>query len=377
MRFHTTQNGTLASQGSDPAHGPRSRGREDERGTMAVLMGLVIVLVFGFGALAVDIGSGLVTKAELQNTSDAATLATAYELGVIYRELGRSTSYKTYTLTSADEARLLAKAAEFAGANSAGGKSVSVRAADLVYGTYDGATGEITPSKTGVRAVSLVSRRDDQANGALPAILAGVLGVNSIPVRAQSAAALTALGTLDAGKSDIPVGISQYWFDSGSCDAGDNSIKFFPTGSLDGCAGWHTYTEWPASASRLNKILDDLEDGTFSSPETTAGEDSYNFTGGTLASRFSDMKSLYDAKKNDAGNWTVTVPVYQASDCSNPTGAIVIAGFARATIYEVTDAPEKTISAHVECGIFDSSDLGDGGGANDYGTLIASPLMIQ
>lgn len=355
----------------------RPGARDGERGAIALLMALTLVLVIGFASLAIDIGSALVTKAELENAADAATLAATHELGEIYRELGRSTSYKTYTLTSEDEARLLAKATDFAGQNTAGSMAVGIRGVDLVYGTYDVATGEITPTKTGVRAVSLITRRDSDANGELPAILAGVLGIQSIPVRAQSAAALTALGTLDAGKGDIPVGISQYWFDSGSCEAGDNTIRFYPTGSLDGCAGWHTFTESPASASRLGKVLNGLEDGSFSSPETTAGDTSYNFTGGTVASRFSDMQELYDAKKDADGNWTVTIPVYQSSDCSNPSGPLLIVGFARATIFEVLDAPTKTISAHVECGIFDAGELGDGGGSGDYGTLVASPLMIQ
>ncbi|MFN2428232.1 MAG: hypothetical protein ABR587_17490, partial [Candidatus Binatia bacterium] len=103
----------------------------------------------------------------------------------------------------------------------------------------------------------------------------------------------------------------------------------------------------------------------------------YNFTGGTVASRFSDMRSLYESKKDAAGNWTVTIPVYESSNCSNPSGPILIVGFARATIYEVVDAPENTISAHVECGIFDAGVLGEGGGANDFGTLVATPLVIQ
>lgn len=340
-------------------------------------MAVSIVALLGAGSLAIDLGSALVTKAELQNAADAATLAATRELAEIYRGLGTTTSYKNYTLTTGDQAQLLAKAAEFAALNTAGTVAVSVLADDMVTGTYDPATGDITPTNTGVRGISLVTRRDTNANGELPAILAGVLGINAIPVTASAAAGLTALGTLEAGRGEIPVGISQHWFDAGSCEAGDNSIKFFPTNSLDGCAGWHTFENSPASAARLGRVLGDLEAGTYTSPETTAGQTHFNFTGGTVASRFSDMQSLYDSKKDAAGNWTVTIPVYESSDCSNPSGPILIVGFARATVYEVVDAPAKTISAHVECGIFDAGVLGEGGGPNDFGTLVASPLMIQ
>ena len=351
--------------------------RSDERGAIGILTAVSIVALIGFASLAVDLGAAMVTKAELQNASDAATLAGTRELAQIYKGLGTGVSYKDYSLTSADRARIRAKAAQFSAANEAGKTSVSITDDDLVMGTYDSATGEISPSNTGVRAVSLRTRRDEIANGELPAALATVMGIQSIAIHADSAAALTPLGSLKAGKSDIPVGISQYWFDSGSCEAGDNSIRFYPTGSLEGCAGWHTYTDWPASAARLGRIIDGLEDGTFTSPETVANETSYNFTGGTVASRIRDLKDLYDAKKDGAGNWTVNIPVYASSDCSNPHGAMLIAGFARATVYQVTTAPTNTVMARVECGIFDAGDLGDGGGGDDFGTLVASPVVIQ
>ncbi len=358
----------------------RSAVPEDERGqrgTVAILMAATIVAVIGAASFAIDIGAALVAKAELQNASDAGTLAAAHELGEIYRGLGSNVSYKDYDLTSGDQSRIRAKAAQFSMANQAGQTSVSIVDEDVSMGTYDPATGEVTEATKGVRAVELTTRRDGIANGELPVALARVWGIRSIPIRAGSAAALTPLGTLDAGKSGIPIGISQYWFDSGSCESGDNSIKFYPTGSLEGCAGWHTYTDGPSNAALLGRIIGGLEDGSFSSPETTASETAYNFIGGAVAARFDDLRSLYDSKKDGAGNWTVNIPVYESPDCSNPNGSIVIAGFARATVYEVTTAPSQAISARVECGIFDIGDLGNGGGGNDFGTLVASPVMIQ
>jgi Flp pilus assembly protein TadG len=356
---------------------PASPERSGERGSVGILMALCLVALIGAASLAVDLGAAFVTKAELQNASDAGTLAGARELAQIYKELGSGVSYKDYTLTSTDQARIRATASELSLANKAAQTSVSIVDSDVVMGTYDPATGEITPTNTGVRAVSLRTRRDDVANGEMPVALARVMGIESIAIRADSAAALTPLGTLKAGKGDVPIGISQHWFDSGSCESGDNSIRFYPTGSLEGCAGWHTYTDSPASAARLGRIIEGLENGSFQSPETVAEETSYNFTGGTVASRVSDLTELYDAKKDGAGDWTVNIPVYASSDCSNPTGPMLITGFARATIYQVTTSPTNTVLARVECGIFDPGDLGDGGGGNDFGTLVASPLVIE
>ncbi len=350
---------------------PTSSSRE--RGAIAIFLALTLVLILGVAAFVIDIGGGLVTRAQLQNVSDAGSLAAGRELVRIYQELPSTTNNKTYTLTSADQARIFGKAYEFAGANKAGGVAISVLEPDLIYGTYDHATGEITPTTTGVRAIKLLSRRDDTANGVVETTLGGVLGVQTLSVRASAAVGISALGTMAEGDADVPVGISSHWFDSNACGP-TSTIKFFPTGTADGCAGWHTFTESPASAARLGRILDGLRTDTYESPETTAGETSYNFTGGTVSSRFSDMKALYDARKDGNGDWSVLVPVYQDSTCNNPSGSLPIIGFARARIYQVTTAPQPTILANVECGVVTD---GAGNGPNDYGTLYASPGMIQ
>ena len=103
------------------------------------------------------------------------------------KELAPGVSYKSYTLTSTDQARIRDKASEFSLANQAGKTSVSIVNADLVMGTYDPASGEITPTNTGVRAVSLRTRRDEVANGELPVALASVMGIQSVAIRATSA----------------------------------------------------------------------------------------------------------------------------------------------------------------------------------------------
>jgi len=323
--------------------------------------------------MVVDIGIGLVTKSELQNVSDAGSLAGARELALVYKDLGAYQSYKDHTLTSTEKARIQSKMSTYAGYNSAAGVSVSVLSADIVYGTYDSSSGTVQATEQGVKAVSLKSRRDESANGVLQTTLARVLGINELGVAATSGAGLTPLGGVPSGYAEIPIGISSHWFDLHTCE-NDRNIKFYPTGNEDGCAGWHTFTDWPASASRLGGILNGLRDGSYTAPATTAGSTSYNFTGGTVSSRFSDMKALYDAKKDGNGDWLVTIPVYQDSSCANPNGSTLIIGFAKARVFGVNEAPDKEILAEVQCGIVDS---GTGNGPNDYGTLYGSPGMVQ
>lgn len=331
-------------------------------------MAVAMVGMIGVASLAIDIGSALVAKAELQNVSDAAALAGARELALYYKDnptkisqpLGGGMSIVSNT------------AQTYAALNKAGGVSITVPADDLLFGKYDPKTGAITETSTAVRLVQVTSRRDDTANGVLPTRLATVLGINNMSVRATTAAALTPIGTLKGGQGDFPIGISKEWFNSHKCGDSD-TIVLFPT-SQASCAGWHTFTTTPASASRLGTIVKGLENGTFQTPETIAGETYYNFIGGTVESRCSDLKDLFDAKKVN-GKMTAHVPVYDY-DCGNPNQSRLILGFAETEIQQVVCGNNnRRLDVKVKCGIVGDT-VGTGGGPADYGFLAESPSMV-
>ena len=146
---------------------------------------------------------------------------------------------------------------------------------------------------------------------------------------------------------------------------------------MEGCAGWHTYDE-NANASMLKKILDGLLDGDYTSPEATAGESIFDFTGGTLASAFPYMKALFDYMKthDDDGNpdtWTTSVVVYNKTDCSNPNEDLMVVGFSTVVIHTVLESPAKTIVATVKC---DNVAPGRGGGGY-YGTKGSIPNLVE
>ncbi len=56
-------------------------GRCPQRGVLAILFGLTLVLLIGFIGLAIDLGRFFVIKSELQNAMDACALAAAAQLG--------------------------------------------------------------------------------------------------------------------------------------------------------------------------------------------------------------------------------------------------------------------------------------------------------
>lgn len=339
-----------------------------ERGIVAILMAVAMVGMIGVASLAIDIGSALVAKAELQNVSDAAALAGARELALYYKS-----NPDKISLALGGGATAVTNAAQtYAALNKAGGVSISVPADDLLFGKYDPKTGAITETATAVRLVQVTSRRDDTANGVLPTRLATVLGINNMSVRATTAAALTPIGTLKGGQGDFPIGISRDWFNSHKC-GDDDKIVLFPT-SQASCAGWHTFTSTPSSATKLRTIVTNMEAGTFQSPETIAGETYYNFIGGTVESACDELKSLFDAKKVN-GKMTAHVPVYDY-DCGNPNQARLILGFAETEILQVVCGNNnRKLDVRVKCGIVGES-VGTGGGPVDYGFLAESPSMV-
>jgi hypothetical protein len=290
-----------------------------------------------------------VTQNELQNIADAGALAATRQLGVVYAGLTpEQQKDKTRSLTADEKAQMLAVLEKVAGLNKAGGKSgIVISASDISIGTWDFATKTLTPTLIRPTAVSVTARRDDNVNGPIRTFFAGVMGKSGMNVAASATAALGPLGSLAPGEGNIPVGISKRWFDEGRA-CGD-SIKFHPTGTLDGCAGWHTFKDGPANASRLTKTLTGLEENTYKSPEIIAGQTELEFSGGTLASAFDAMKSLYDANKGSDGTWDVKIPVYDSDDCSNPSGTLLIVGFATATVTQVIEAPDKQFIAEVTC----------------------------
>ncbi len=190
-------------------------------------------------------------------------------------------------------------------------------------------------------------------------------------VTAIATAALTGLGSVAPGVLEIPVGIAETRFtDPDYCD---DPIKFYPTGNYDGCGGWTTFDKNPANASTLRGILDGMEDGSYTAPGYDVGQE-VEFVGGNVASALPDLRDLYNLRKDADGNWETTVIVYEAYDCSNPSGPIRVDGFANVVITNVLAPPDgQLIEAVVDC-----ENYVDGrGGGSDFGTVGTIPALVQ
>jgi len=358
----------------------------DQHGAIAVIVGIVLVLLLGFAAFAVDLGYVMVTRNELQNAADGAALAATRQLGVIYEGL----HYGELSTYVCDQALLTGVSREVALKNIAAGKTIQINDSDVTIGKWDSSTKVFTPTLVAADAVRVRVRRDGSANGPIPTFFGKFLGRDSVEVSAVATAALTAESSINTGGLPIPVGISRYWFENMG-EFCNQPIKFYPTGDLEGCAGWHTFEESPPNANTLRNILDALMAGRYPSPEVTAYSTDLEFIGGNVATDLSNLKALFDFcrvtndpdhychdKDTSDATWTTAVVVYDYTDlsapCANPNMELPIVGFATVTITEVQAPPVgQLIMATVRC---NNAEEGRGGAGN-FGTIGTIPGLVQ
>jgi hypothetical protein len=356
------------------------------QGVIAIGLALLWVAFLGFVAMVIDLGFALVTRNQLQNITDGASLAGTRQLGRIYEGLTPS-EQQGYILTGTDQGAILAEVNAIGAENAAGGIAIHINAEDVVIGQWDGAMRQLTPTVSAPNAVQVLARRDDQANSPLTTSFARVVGTDNLKVWAQSTAALTGMSEVMAGELGAPVGVSRKWFETYGGFCGE-SIQFFPVNAPESCAGWHTFLD--ASSSLLD-ILDGLLTGAFTSPGALAGSTQFRLVKVSPASAEETVQAfqaLYDAQsicsttgsRCDTGGcsgsceWRVLVAVYDFPNCSNPTTAVTIAGFATAIFDQVQVFPDPLITGRIECGMVQPN--ARGGGPN-FGTKGSIPGLVQ
>ena len=333
--------------------------RHDERGAIAMITVISTLGIMGLLAFVIDLGQVYVARQELRNVADSAALAATRQMAEILKT--KSTLVlqdSSFTLSSSELAQVTAAAANVAIQNKVGGQNIALdTTSDVSVGVWDMATSTFGAAVPGSvpDAVQVVARRDSTSNGPVTAYFAQMMGVSSFDVSAPATAALLPVGAVPPGGIGLPIGINDEVFAAGAC--GD-SIKMYPTGTMDACAGWHTFNEG-ANANNLKDILDDLNNGSGGilpngeSPAVQVG-DQVNFIGGTISSALQKMQDLYDAKQV-GGIMEGVVLVYDGDpSCSNPNQQQTVVGFAKVTItsVQVTGNP-KEIRGQIQCEVLD------------------------
>lgn len=158
-----------------------------ERGVVSILFALLLPLLLGFGAFAVDYPFLLVARSEMQTVADAAAMAGARYLG----EGG---------VPNWDIA--IAQAQTALNRNLVAGKSITQ--ASIQVGYWDTSSNRVglqllpmSPAKTDVPAISVaISRSPGQNGGEINTVFANFFGANSLPVSVTAVSARSGPSTM-------------------------------------------------------------------------------------------------------------------------------------------------------------------------------------
>ena len=367
---------------------------KNQDGVTAVLVAIVLAMLLGFTALAVDVGYMYSTRNELQNVADAAALAGAGELGRIYLTLDMA-KQKAFNVDFNDpdpiyatyRDRIEAVVQDTASQNKAAGESINIDPEEIFIGTW---VWDATPPylNVGVNppdAVRVIARRDATINSPVATFFAKILSIfggsaDTFEASAVATAALSGPATVSEGELITPVGISDNFFEGEVGDPCLTLIEFSPTTSS--CAGWHNFFDPINAAASADKLIGFIEgykddngtdyttdddDGddwlkthfdinkavTVETTPATDGETFFEFQGGAIASLFL------------GGHYKTWVDKDTPVDSDPETTPDTIDPFDNA----------KKPAPFINLFDFNRFRDGDGYGVDSYGNLIPLPLI--
>jgi hypothetical protein len=384
-----------------------NEGRREERGNVLVFVTLSLIALFGFAAWSTETGQAWTARGQLQAASDSAALAGAGEL------------IEPNSNQPADPAAAIAAAQAFGVEHQSIREPIDIPAADIETGRWNVQTRTFTalPGSTDpqeVRAVRLMGRRDDTANGPIPTVLGRIMGVDSIAVSTEAVGYIGWAGLMPPGTALLPIALDcckisdlrpnycQYAGEPAEpCALGPDHnpgkmvscLQFQMQGDQNAC--W-TQLDAVNSSVSTTGLEDIIEDGN----PVAAGQDPIYVDNGTKAAVIKDIADRF----NDAGeysnqpgggedtngngkndSWLVPLPIIE---CQNPGAGCAggtqqkIVGVACLDIQEVTTGSDKIIKAEYVCPgdpRFDDSKCSVGfGPGGDVPTIDAQyPVLVD
>jgi hypothetical protein len=369
-----------------------------ENGTILILVTVALFSLVGFAALSTETGRAWQTKSQLQAAADSAALAGAGNL--------LSADFLTV-----DEGGARTAAMTYGAQHKALGTNLAIAPADVEVGSWNMAAQTFTalPGNTDpnvMRAVRVVTRRDDNVNGPINTILGRVLGVNSISVISDAVAEWGFAGSGGPGVADLPIAIDCCAVAGNTpglectldyCATVTNTVPN-PCMLSDGvtttsCLEFHSTTEQNACWTEFDGdspsisvpgMTDIVADG---NPDDIGQEPIY-IDNGTKTPVVQDIKDRFDVEGTDTDgdgikdSWIVGLPMIE---CQNPGDGCAggdtqyIVGFLCMDIREIIVTPDKIIKGDFICATdprCDKTGFGPGGGI--IGSISADyPVIVN
>ena len=360
---------------------------QKEKGVIAILMALLLPILIGFGAFAIDISYRFLIRSELQNAADATALAAA---ACLYgrANCGNLNSAKPDWTTARQSA------IDYVSKNSAANIPLADVSVDYGYWNITGSPSGLQslpkiPGNNDLAAVQVTINKADGANGGpVKTFLAPLLGIYSKPLSA-TAVAVVPYPTSSGTQSLFPVAITQCLYDD-YWDAINKKPKIANVKNISGLDLPQTIGQPYVFKVTSSLHTCDCEAGQWTSLDVdsnststirgliSAGNPTDIPVGGKIWIQPGTKTGLYSDIDNcsAAGNKSceyVTVPVVK--DISTHAYNSVVA-FACMRILSATGGSEKYITMQMSADADKCQSKGSGGGGVYYGELVPPRLAL-
>ncbi|MDL1983399.1 MAG: pilus assembly protein TadG-related protein [Deltaproteobacteria bacterium] len=332
----------------------------NQRGAVAVIVGISIFMLVGFGALAVDIGHLHVARNELQNAADAGALAGAR---VLYNDDGTAVNtganQEAYDAATANKSEGTAVEVNWSGGNDGDVQRGhwSFGLAGLERGFYPNAsttpvdlwnvsTADLDANLNFINAVRVVTRRTTQGTP-VASFFARIFGHENFELSAEAVGYIGFAGTLMPGDVDQPIAICSDTLlnDSGeyTCNIG-RMINSGVDAETNETGGWTSFdqTDDPCSGGTNSVEIKSLvcSDG---NPEELMLGEPMETTGGEVQVAFDALRACWDSETGTTQLWPLTLPVIDCGDENNVGTCEEIVGAVELNIVWITGGGEDPL----------------------------------
>ena len=332
----------------------------NQRGAVAVIVGISIFMLVGFGALAVDIGHLHVARNELQNAADAGALAGAR---VLYNDDGTAVNtganQEAYDAATANKSEGTAVEVNWSGGNDGDVQRGhwSFGLAGLERGFYPNAsttpvdlwnvsTADLDANLNFINAVRVVTRRTTQGTP-VASFFARIFGHENFELSAEAVGYIGFAGTLMPGDVDQPIAICSDTLlnDSGeyTCNIG-RMINSGVDAETNETGGWTSFdqTDDPCSGGTNSVEIKSLvcSDG---NPEELMLGEPMETTGGEVQVAFDALRACWDSETGTTQLWPLTLPVIDCGDENNVGTCEGIVGAVELNIVWITGGGEDPL----------------------------------
>ena len=321
----------------------------NQRGATAILVGLCLFSLIGFGALAVDVGHLCVARNELQNAADAGALAGARFL---YNDDGTAVN------TGANQIAHDAATANMSEQNPVEVNWTGGNAGDAQRGHWSFATRTFTPNDSTaptelsnvstaeldadtdfINAVRVTARRQSTP---IASFFARIFGHASFVGAADAVAYIGFAGTLGPSDVDQPIAIcedSLLTGDQYTCNVG-RMINSGQDVTTNETGGWTSFNQDDPCTGGTNaqevKSLVCAE----GNPQTIFLGENIATNGGDIQSAFNDLIDCWSDNTSKIRLWPLTLPVVDCGDQNNVGTCQEVRGAVEVNVVWITGAGE-------------------------------------